>query len=179
MSSHQVTAGCSSRFKNPVISSMAGFLTDIDLIVKSAAISHKTFLGGLLIKHGELWIDESRLAYPGDVLHEAGHLAILPPRQRQQLNENVGNDGGQEMAAIAWSYAAALHLGLDPAIVFHPDGYKGGAQAILDNFAQGRYVGVPYLEWLGMTIDRKKAILVHAPPYPHMLKWLNDEPLAG
>jgi hypothetical protein len=38
---------------------------------------------------------------------------------------------------------------------------------------------VPYLEWLGMTIDRKKAILVQGPPYPHMLKWLNDEPLAG
>jgi hypothetical protein len=179
MSSHPVAAGRSFRFKNTVVSRMAGFLTGIGLIVKPAAISHKTFLGGLLIKHGELWIDESQLAYPGDVLHEAGHLAILPPRQRQQLNENVGNDGGQEMAAIAWSYAAALHLGLDPAIVFHPDGYKGGAQAILDNFAQGRYVGVPYLEWLGMTIDRKKAILVQAPPYPHMLKWLIDEAIAG
>jgi hypothetical protein len=179
MSSHQVTAGHSSRFKDPVIASMAGFLTDIGLIVKSAEISHKTFLAGLLIRHGELWIDEPRLAYPGDVLHEAGHLAILPPRQRQQLNENVGDDGGPEMAAIAWSYAAALHLGLEPAIVFHPDGYKGEAQAILDNFAQGRYFGVPYLEWLGMTIDRKMAILVQAPPYPHMLKWLNDEPLAG
>ena len=179
MSSHPVAAGSFFRFKNPVVSRVAGFLTDIGLIVKPAAISHKTFLGGLLIRHGELWIDESRLAYPGDVLHEAGHLAILPPRQRQQLNENVSNDGGQEMAAIAWSYAAALHLGLDPAIVFHADGYKGGAQAILDNFAQGRYVGVPYLEWLGMTIDRKMAILVQAPPYPHMLKWLNDEPLAG
>jgi hypothetical protein len=36
---------------------------------------------------------------------------------------------GEEMAAIAWSYAACVHLGLEPTVVFHSDGYKGGSES--------------------------------------------------
>ena len=41
----------------------------------------------------------------------------------------AGEDAGEEMGAIAWSYAAALHIGLDPRVVFHEDGYKGAANS--------------------------------------------------
>ena len=47
------------------------------------------------------------------------------------------------MMAIAWSYAAAVHLGLDPAVVFHEAGYRGGSGSLIENFAQERYIGVP------------------------------------
>jgi len=78
------------------------------------------------------------------------------------------------MAAIAWSYAAALYAGIDPAVVFHSGGYSGGSEAILTNFAQRRYFGVPVLEWLGLAADRKTADLLRVELYPHMLKWLRD-----
>jgi hypothetical protein len=162
------------RYANPLTSSMAGFLASIGLETAPVVLPEAGFLDGLMISHGVLLIDEARLAYPGDLLHEAGHLAVVPGAQRKLLYGNAGSDPGEEMAAIAWSYAAALYLGIDPAVVFHPNGYSGGSQAILLNFSQGRYFGVPMLEWFGLTADKKTAALLQVSQYPHMLKWLRD-----
>jgi hypothetical protein len=162
------------RYANPLTSRMAGFLASIGLETAPVVLTEAGFLDGLMISHGVLLIDEVRLAYPGDLLHEAGHLAVVTVAQRKLLYGNAGNDPGEEMAAIAWSYAAALYLGIDPAVVFHPSGYAGGSQAILQNFSQGRYFGVPMLEWFGLTADKKTAALRQIPSYPHMLKWLRD-----
>ena len=87
----------------------------------------------------------------------------------------MGDDGGDELGAIAWSYAAALHLRLDPSVVFHEHGYHGGSQSILENFAAGRYIGIPTLQWRGLTLDEKKARALGVKPYPHMLRWLRTE----
>lgn len=160
------------RYANPLTSTMAGFLASIGLETAPVALPEAGFLDGLMISHGMLLIDEARLAYPGDLLHEAGHLAVVTGAQRTLLCGSAGSDPGEEMAAIAWSYAAALYLGIDPAVVFHPSGYSGGSQAILLNFSQGRYFGVPMLEWLGLTADKKTAALLQVSGYPHMLKWL-------
>jgi hypothetical protein len=162
------------RYVNPLTSKMAGFLLSIGLATAPAVLDASGFLKGLMINHGVLLIDEVRLTYPGDLLHEAGHLAVIPGETRKRLHGNVGVDPGEEMAAIAWSYAAALHLEIDPAVVFHSGGYRGGSQAILENFSQGRYVGVPLLDWLGLTAGKKNAERLHVPPYPHMLKWLRE-----
>jgi hypothetical protein len=113
------------------------------------------------IQRGVLAIDREKLLYPGDLLHEAGHLAILPPAERAAIDGDVGPDGGMEMAAIAWSYAAALHLGIPVEVVFHDEGYLGGASAIRANFAQGRYMRVPLLQWMGLTVS-----------YPAIERWL-------
>ena len=162
------------RYANPLTSSMAGFLASIGLKTAPVVLPESGFLDGLMISHGVLLIDEVQLAYPGDLLHEAGHLAVVPGGKRKLLYGNVGSDPGEEMAAIAWSYAAALYLGIDPATVFHPSGYSGGSQAILLNFSQGRYFGVPMLEWCGLTADKKAAALLQVSGFPHMLKWLRD-----
>ena len=74
--------------------------------------------------------------------------------------------------AISWSYAAALHLGIDPAIVLHDDGYKGGGASLLDGFREGRYLAVHMLQWVGMTIEKSRAAADGGTPYPHMLRWL-------
>jgi hypothetical protein len=162
------------RYADPLTSCMAGFLAGIGLDTGPAVLSEAGFLDGLMISHGVLLIDEVRLGYPGDLLHEAGHLAVVPGEKRKLLYGSAGSDPGEEMAAIAWSYAAALYIGIDPAVVFHPKGYAGGSQAILLNFSQGRYFGVPMLEWFGLTADQKTAALLQVSRYPHMLKWLRD-----
>jgi hypothetical protein len=92
------------------------------------------------------------------------------------MTGDAASDGGEEMAAIAWSYAAAIHLGIDPAVVFHADGYRGGAASILDNFAHGRFVGVPLLQWFGMTFDAEQAAANGAPAFPAMRRWIRPEP---
>ena len=38
---------------------------------------------------------------------------------------HVGDDVGMEMGAIAWSYAAAMHLGVAPSVLFHDVGLSG------------------------------------------------------
>ena len=174
MTVHAVAAFSDPRYANPLTSRMAGFLASIGLETAPAVLPEAAFLEGLKISHGVLLIDEVRLAYPGDLLHEAGHLAVVPGSQRKLLYRNAGSDPGEEMAAIAWSYAAALYLGIDPAVVFHPSGYSGGSQAILLNFSQGRYFGVPMLEWFGLTADKETAARLQVPPYPHIQKWLRD-----
>jgi hypothetical protein len=159
-------------FQDPVVAKIGQFLIEIGIAVRSAELGGKTFLPGMRVERGVLVVDESRLTYPGDLLHEAGHLAVLSSEQRQTAGPEMGDDGGFEMAATAWSYAAALHIGIELALVFHPDGYRGNSQAIMENFAAGRYIGVPVLDWLGMTAAPKRALELGVPAYPKMLKWL-------
>ncbi|RYF36223.1 MAG: hypothetical protein EOO25_21255 [Comamonadaceae bacterium] len=160
------------RFADPLTGQLAGFVRDIGLAVGPGAVDDGAFLPGLALRDGGIVIDEARLRYPGDILHEAGHLAVVPAAARAQTGGRLEVDGGQEMGAIAWSWAAAVHLGIDPAVVFHPHGYKQGANALLENFAQGRYVGVPYLQWLGLAFEPAQAAREACPPYPFMVRWL-------
>ncbi len=143
------------------------FLTSIGLEVRFAPVPSQTFLPGLKIDSGTLLIDVDQLAYPGDILHEAGHLACMPPEIRRNMDDDLEPGDlhkGGELMAIAWSYAACLHLDIDPAVVFHEHGYKGDSQTMLDNFSKGYYIGVPMLQWSGMTNA-----------YPTMLSWTCKE----
>jgi Na+/H+ antiporter NhaD/arsenite permease-like protein len=79
-----------------------------------------------------------------------------------------------EAHAIAWSYAAIIHLGLDPKVVFHEGGYGVESEKLLFNFSLGVYIGVNGLQDAGLTAFGVKAIELGVPPYPHMLKWLRD-----
>lgn len=111
-------------FDNPINSKIAEFLTGIGIGVVPGEIAEQTVLPGILVDHGTLRIDEAKLVSPGDILHEAGHLAVAPAEKRGRLYNDVSKNAGDELAAIAWSWAATLHLGLDPALLFHPHGYK-------------------------------------------------------
>lgn len=154
------------------------FLRDIGLTIDGRKIEGGTFLPGILVRAGGLIVDEEKLTYPGDILHEAGHLAVAPGDIRAQLSDEVdlpGFDMGSiESGAIAWSYAAAIHLKLDPAIVFHENGYKGKAEFLLHNFSMGVGVGVNVLEEAEMALSGTKANSAGVEPFPKMLKWVRD-----
>lgn len=151
------------------------FFLDIGIPVKKTELARQTFLPGISIEHGTILIDESKLLHPGDLLHEAGHLAVIPAQKRQQTQNNVGMKAAEEMMAIAWSYAALVHLGLEPSCVFHDGGYRGESESLIENFTKGRYFGVPMLQWLGLTADGKRAEEMGIKPYPSMIKWILDD----
>jgi hypothetical protein len=157
-----------------IVARIADFLTEIGIEVKASAISEETVLPGIQLNRGTVVIDSTKLLHPGDVLHEAGHVAVTPADGREELHGNIGQGPGEEMAAIAWSYAAVIHLGLEPAVVFHEGGYRGGSGSLLENFAEGRYIGLPMLQWLGMAFDEKTARAKGVAAYPAMVKWLRD-----
>lgn len=158
------------------------FLAEIGIQVREGTLGASTFVPGIRIDAGTLVIERTKLFYPGDVLHEAGHIAVVPPSARPRLSDNLQtgdwqHDLGNEIAAIAWSYAAALHVGIDPALVFHPHGYRGASSAYIENFAAGRYVGLPLLAWFGMTQERDTGS--GEAVYPQMSQWLRPEPAAS
>jgi hypothetical protein len=110
------------------------------------------------------------MTHPGDILHEAGHLAVTDPLKRD--TPQLSSTPADEMTSIAWSYAALRHLALDPAIVFHEAGYKGESASLIENFTAGYYFGVPLLQLYGMALEPRRATETGVEPYPHMLRWL-------
>lgn len=162
-----------------LVSSILPFIRSIGIEVIEGPIADSCFLPGLRIDRGRLLVDVERLLYPGDLLHEAGHIALVPPAERHTLmDETIGqreHAPAEEMAAIAWSWAAALHLNIDPAIVFHDFGYQGGGAFIVENFSKEQYFGVPYLAYLGLCQNLHTADKNGGPPsFPHMLRWTID-----
>lgn len=163
-----------TEFHNQTTCVIVAFLRRIGIEVSAEPLDAQTVLPGIEPRGGTLVVDETKLRYPGDLLHEAGHLAVVPPERRGRMTGSVGQKAYEEMSAIAWSYAAAVHLALDPTVVFHAEGYRGGSQSLIENFSAGRYVGVPVLEWLGLTVGEKAAAERGVAPYPRMLKWMVD-----
>lgn len=163
-----------AEFKDSVTVKIVAFLREIGVEVRAAEISAETILPGIDVYHGAILVDESKLAYPGDLLHEAGHVAVTPSEKRKRLDGDVGKKASEEMMAIAWSYAAAVHLQLDLRVLFHSGGYKGWSESLIENFTEGRYFGVPMLQWIGLTVDEKRAEEMSVAAYPRMVRWLVD-----
>lgn len=155
------------------------FIRSIGIPVAYRSLDEDTFLPGILIDKGNIFIDRQRLKYPGDLLHEAGHIACVPTAERAGLTATaIGmreHHAAEEMMAIAWSFAACKYLTIDPYFVFHEEGYKGGGKEIADQFEMGNYFGVPMLQWAGMTAEPHQAEKLDRPAYPLMAKWLRDE----
>ena len=141
---------------------IGAFLVEAGIPLRIGSTTGKTFVPGLSLEDGTVVIDPAVASYPGDLLHEAGHLAVASPEQRSTLGE-VGENGGDEMAAIAWSVAAARGCGVPLAVLFHEAGYKGGAAELVRDWEAGQPFGVPLLQWYGMT---------RAADFPAMTRWL-------
>jgi hypothetical protein len=161
-----------------VTSVIVAFLTAIGLSVREGEVSDSSFLPGIEVENGGLIVDRTRLKYPGDLLHEAGHLAVVSASVRSDLSGEVKTPGENEdiveVMALLWSYAACLHLNIDPRVVFHVHGYRGHSQGLLNNFELGFFPGVHHLEATGMAIGRADPSRPEVLPFPVMQVWLRD-----
>lgn len=157
------------------LSAITSFLESIGIPCQAADLGDNTFLQGVDIRDGRILYDIKKLISPGDLLHEAGHMAVLRPEVRAVVTSpdisGSLSPPAAELAAIAWSWAALQHLELQPEVVFHEKGYRGDSEAIIENFSNRRYVGVSILQWLGMTIEDKTQSNVEG-TYPALTNWL-------
>jgi hypothetical protein len=154
--------------REEIISRIFAFLDKIGIERKEAKISGPVFMPGITIENGALVVDMEELKYPGDLLHEAGHIAVTPAAERKTMSGEVPKDkGGEEIAAILWSYMAACEAGIPPQAVFHPDGYKGDADWLLDNFKNKTYIGLPYLKWANIAEQQEDGNL-------RVIHWLRN-----
>ncbi|EAZ80518.1 hypothetical protein [Algoriphagus machipongonensis] len=145
------------------------FLKEIGIPTVSSTLDDSTFLPGLKIDKGTLFYDPEKLKYPGDLLHEAGHIALMTKEEKETIAGNVkefrppGQDN--EMGVMCWTYAALVHLGLPPEVVFHPDGYKGDSEMLIMEYTNGQYRGLPLLVWME---------LCDYETFPKMKKWIRS-----
>ena len=150
-----------------ILECIVNFLNSINIMVVAEKLPEDTFLPGLRLKGNTILMDLDKLKYPGDLLHEAGHIATSDGKVRQfigtdKMKSNWPTDG-DEIAAILWSYAACHHLNLALEIVFHPNGYKKESEWLMEQFNSKNYIGLPLLEWMSLCTKEE---------FPIMNKWL-------
>lgn len=171
---------------------VTAFLQDLGFEVRLDA-KVEGFLAGVEIADGVLCVESSADDLAGELLHEAGHLAIIPSLFRSSANGDlsvvskamgewidnhiaeVGPDDPMvrailqcgECEAVAWSYAAATAIGIDTRIPFFR-GFEGDGLALHDQVASGHHFGVHRLTAGGMTdLPRPHS----ATPFPNMKRW--------
>ncbi|WP_341905559.1 hypothetical protein [Fluviicola taffensis] len=149
------------------------FLQEIGIQVVETELPDDCFLPGLSIEKNTILMDSKRMKFPGDLLHEAGHLAVTEEKFRHLIGtEEMDPDWptpGDEIASILWSYAALKHIDIKPEVVFHPYGYRNQSEWFIEQFQSGNYIGLPLLEWMGFcSASEKEGVL----PFPNMIKWL-------
>lgn len=149
---------------------VVAFLRQIGLRVTMGSVGGDSFLPGVCIEAGALRYDPARLRWPGDLLHEAGHLAVMTPAQRAQAGgtlDDADADAG-EIEAIAWSAAAALHLGLPLPLLFHAEGYRGQSEGLALTYGLGMCPGLPGLQRIGLAPEQGLA------GWPRLRRWLRE-----
>lgn len=146
-------------------------------VIKKRNIEN-SFLPGLSLGANVIYVDYERLVHPGDLLHEAGHLAVTVSEERMLIGTGKRPKEwptqGDEVAAMLWSYAALVHLNLPIEYVFHAEGYKGESPWLIDNYTSYNYMGLPLLEWMGLTYSKEKAEIMGVLPFPNMIQWIRD-----
>ncbi|WP_298375715.1 hypothetical protein [Azospirillum sp.] len=183
---------------------IVAFLRDLGVGVEYGEGAHGGFLPGVNIHGGVIHVDPGTLVGSGDLLHEAGHIIFVPRRFWGRLGtdlqaavealaaEEAGRDEATdarlkvavtqgEWMAHAWSYAAALHLGVSPSCIFFPSTHKRvdyeGTHPMQLWLERGTHYGPLYLAQVGMT--GYSGVFAHMgdnglPPFPHMTRWTVD-----
>lgn len=155
---------------------ITAFLTAIGIDVRVEPLAGPSFLPGIRVDSGRLIVDPDRLAWPGDLLHEAGHLAVTPAALRPSVGGDLGEAPASphagEAEATAWAYAAVVATGLPPEVLFHAGGYHGRSQGLIQTFALGVYPGLAGLCAAGMAASAEEVRSKGWPPYPGMMRWL-------
>ncbi|MEA5461199.1 hypothetical protein VB796_19200 [Arcicella sp. LKC2W] len=158
------------------VSPILSFLERIGIPVQITTLTSEMSLPGILINNGSLQIDLAQLKFPGDLLHEAGRIALAPSAVRSSLSHPIESQldfdvPTNSMMTIGWSYAAAIEANIPLEVLFHPEGYKGQNDSILFGFQSGQYIGLPMLQWLGMAFDAQNAAQHGVQPFPSIQKW--------
>jgi hypothetical protein len=168
------------------------FLAGIGLDVQGRP-GAQGFIDKVLIVDGGLRVDP--FATPSNLLHEAGHVAIVPERFRALMSGdlshgmklmwdeidqlNLDPDGPLHRAALqcseseatAWAWAAGKAIGLpDEVIILDPE-YQGDGANMRFSLASNCYLGINGLSHAGFCSVRANPYR-NLPVYPSLAFWL-------
>jgi hypothetical protein len=149
--------------------------------VRLESLFEKSLLPGVDIRNGVLIIDIEKLVWPGDLLHEAGHIAVMPAALRGQMSGELSQGPSAphagEVEATAWAYAACTAIGLPPETLFHEGGYQGQSAGLIFTYGCGVYPGAAGLAAAGLTRVAPSVLAASVSPqgaYPKMMRWLRE-----
>ena len=162
---------------NPLyLKRILGFLEEIGIGYQLTSEPCDSFLRGIKMVNGQLLINTRDLLCSGDILHEAGHIACLPPELRPKASGDIGATLGEqqtyELAVILWSVAAAHHLEIPVSEIFHDEAYLGYSDWFTEQASSNSYVGLPLLQWLGLAASDEELAAGKVQPFPAMKRWL-------
>lgn len=180
-----------------MLKKVVDFLSSIGIpVFKSTSTLKHGFengvLDGVLIVNGEIHYNSK--ATISNILHEAGHLAVLPEQYRklanhdiqkiqlQMLDESSGIDPESDLwraiiqtgdpEASAWAYAAGKHLGLPEKVIIEDTDYgDDNGKHIRLALSMNSYFGINGLRNSGMVESVKK--------YPEMIRWVQPNTMAA
>jgi len=148
------------------------------------------FLKGCRIERGKIYYDPTN-ALPSNLLHEAGHLAIMPAFMRRKANHNLehafnlmeprideilaqtGDPNHPEIRAMlqsgdteatAWAFAAGRAAGLPDDIIILDEAYENTGSSVRMGCQLNAYPGINGLRFAGF--------LEHVRDYPALKYWL-------
>lgn len=174
----------------------SSFLQSIGIaVVVDPEAARGGFLPGLRVCGAAIIVTAADDDLAGDMMHEAGHIAVTPSLFRDQLDGNTEDihpamfawldahpDAfgdpedpiaraimqSSESEAIAWSYAAALAANIDTRLPFLK-GFGGDGLDIHHQVRHGQHLGIHGLAHGGMTdLPRPR----NAMPFPKMKRWM-------
>jgi hypothetical protein len=171
----------------------------LPITVASAEAVAKAFTPHILIRDGEMLVDLDNV-FPGDILHEAAHVAITPPKFRALCNGGLKavfkamrdfameNPTGlhtypenalvraimqcDEQEAIAWQYAAAREIELPDEWLFPEGSFEGHGDDHLIRLKLSSHYGINGLQAAKWTVIRKNPH-IDLPVYPKLAFWLS------
>lgn len=173
------------------------FLTDIGLVCHTSP-GAGGFCSGVEIRAGELYVDLDVVS-PSSLLHEAGHLALIPSPYRSWMSGNLFKSfraifddvtsktedpdnpvlraviQATDPEATAWAWAAGKHLGLPENVIIEPKDYQDAGEDVALMLRMGRYLGINGLMHAGFTQHSKMIAEMRGEPlFPQMKQWLQS-----
>lgn len=150
------------------------------------------FLSKSRIEAGVLCIDPECTSQ--DLLHEAGHLALLPGEFRHLCSADLSRiqramfEGVKrwnpddplmrcmlqcsDPEATAWAWAAGQHIGLPNEAIVANEDYNNTGESMRAALSHRAYLGINGLQAAGMTTLRANPYRPHIPVYPQLTSWL-------
>lgn len=188
----QTLAGRTYGMQCPHAERAMHFLCEIGIAVQLAP-GASGFIEHVEVLNGGLHVDPRAPA--SALLHEAGHLAIVPTEFRYMLSGDL--DAGMEKIfqhldslelepdshlqramlqtgdaeATAWAFAAGRAIGMPDELIIQDDEYSGEGRFIRKSLAAGAYVGINGISHAGFCV-RRATPYRPLPVYPTLAYWL-------
>lgn len=170
-----------------LVDKVVAFLTEIGIPCEKGRVG-RSFITNVYIKAGGLVINSK--SHVSDILHEAGHIAVLPSNIRHHaqgdlkqvekaIDEAIGQVTYEQWAsddpaakallqvgdpeATAWAWAAGKHLDIPEHLIIEDEHYGETGASLRIMLGCRQYLGIN-----GMVASR---MLKNVAAYPDLQKW--------